>query len=913
MRRVATNLREGAPPLVGRASDLASLRALVEEARLVTITGAGGIGKTSLAEALARSLVARYSAHGGGGVWFCDLCEARNASDLCAAVAATSGVRLAAGAHDEPTIALGRALGRRGRLLLVLDNFEQLAPDARDAVAEWLAVAPHLRVLITSRVPLDLPDEHLWPLGPLAPDEAAALFVQHARRLRPSLDPASIDRALVGRVVDALDAIPLAIELAASRLLVLPIGELSRRLERPLELLERRGDGRRHASMRRTVLDSVALLGADAARAFAACAVFRNAFALDAAEAVFAGTLLARDQVLPALEALVRHSLLRASFGEAEGQARYAFFASVREVAAELLANEPARAALEQRVVAHYAALAQTLGAEAALYSGGVAFERLGRDLENALQAHALALAHGKSVEALSIALGLDPVLSARGLSRLRLRLLEVEPRADAARQTADRGSPDLAPDPATLAQTWLARGLAQRELGETELARRAFEQALALATEAARPDLAAAALTRIGDAEDVAGRTDRARALFERALALLEETPPSPMRTLREAEARVRLGHAMRREGSLVASEAAIAAAITRYATLGHDEGLAGALYEAAVVAMFRGDEQLALDRFDEGLRVARRSGVAAIAGALTTARGCLLQDRGELQAALEHHAEAARVFRSLGSRYREASAEYYLATAHLERGDAREAVTILRRARATVEGVGAPRYEALIEGALACALSMLGERAAAEVAIDLAERAAARCETEPALGATIHIHRRTQESLARADAPPHAEIERVLTEAKARSAAHPTDDSRFALRMLERAVRRAAPSDVATLIVLEDGAGFRSPGGASFVMLPRRSPLRRILALLAHRRVAAPGETVAVEEIIACGWPGERMRSESAQNRAYVALAALRKLGLRAFMVTGAGGYSLSEATSVTIETALSRAPAT
>lgn len=482
--------------------------------------------------------------------------------------------------------------------------------------------------------------------------------------------------------------------------------------------------------------------------------------------------------------------------------------------------------------------------------------------------------------------LGIAPLLFARGQNRLLVMLVD----AALAGHTQTHGR---------RAEALLARGRSRRELGDFTGARVDFEEARDLARERADAELTAVALTRLGMVEDHAGDTRSARALFDEALALLRDAPASATRTQREADASLGLGHALRREGDLAPARSAIAQAVVHHRALGNAEGLASALDEQAVVEMFAGDTDAAFARFDEGLEVAERGGVRVLYGACKTARGSLLQDVGRLEEALEHHAEAARVFHELGTRYREASALYYLATTYLERGEPVETLAVLGRARRALEGVGAARYEALIAGCAASAFGAIGDFTRAREFITEAERAAAKVSGEPALAATVALHRSalTLRERGASDA--------VLSRADALVARHPTDDSRFALRMLRRAASpESAPETPEHLVVARDGSSFRLPGTAEDVTIPERSPLRKILAHLADRRVEAAGEAVSIDDIIRVGWPDEKIAAAAALNRAHVALASLRKLGLRGLLVKTAGGYALSEAAVVTIK---------
>lgn len=893
-RRTKANLPAPTASFVGRSADLTALGARFDEGRLVTIVGPGGMGKTSLALQFAREQLAAHAGKRGGGVWLCDLTEARTATDVIGSVAAVLGASLV-GLQGERALAdaVGRAMARLGRVLVILDNFDRLTEQAAGAVAAWLAAAPSARLLVTSRVPLGLAGEQLWPLAPLPAEDAVELFTRRVRELQPTYD-AVAELNEVHQIVDAIDRMPLAIELAATRMKVLSTTQLRARLERPLDVLASRREHERHGSMRRTVLDSVELLGGSTRRLFALSASLPNGFTLDAAEAILGDLVMPRHEVLDALDTLVRSSLLRTTVRPGD-VARHAFFETIRDVAEELAASDPAREELRARHVSYYASLCARRAQDAVPRASDL--EALELELENLLAAHQAALdlasrpgEQARASDALTIALRLEPLLSARGLSRLRATMFDETLAVLAASSDTDD---------AHLAEAHLARGFARRELGEASTAREDFEQALTLSRRSDQPGLAATALMRLGGISDTVGDTEQARRRFDEALALLEGTPRGRLRTLREAEAFMRIGHAHRREGDLERARAAVVASIARYRRLGRDEGLASAIYELAVIEIFAAHYDEAFAQFDEGFRVARRSGLPVMTAALKTARGCLLQDVGRLDEALEHHAEAARIFREVGSRFREASALYYLATTYLERGDAAEAQAILERALERVEAVGAPRYEALMASCSACALVLVGRNDAALASMVRAESACARVRNEAALECNVCVHR-----LALAlGTGAERDATSVLARAEKLVAAHGSDDSRFALRAL-RLVARGAPSTGDALVVAEGGASFSVPGASEPVRLPKRSPLRHILAHLARRRIEAPGEAVTIDDVIRVGWPAEKIGAEAALNRAYVALAALRKKGLRGVLVSADGGYALSRAVVVRIE---------
>jgi AAA ATPase domain len=239
----ASNLPIPSTPLIGRHAELADLRALLHgTTRLVTLTGPGGTGKTRLALELAHALTGEGE---GVGAWFVDLAPSTEVWQAISAIQAALGVTDAAG--DDPLEPL-RGFLRPHRLLLVLDNLEQV-PNVAGVIATLLAAAPGLRTIATSRTPLRIGGEQEVPLSPLpvgtagevidveAPPDAVALFVARARAGVPGFTITATTAATVAELCRRLDGLPLAIELAASRVRLLSPAAILERLAAGLEIL----------------------------------------------------------------------------------------------------------------------------------------------------------------------------------------------------------------------------------------------------------------------------------------------------------------------------------------------------------------------------------------------------------------------------------------------------------------------------------------------------------------------------------------------------------------------------------------------------------------------------------------------------------------------------------------------------
>ncbi|MEU3609132.1 BTAD domain-containing putative transcriptional regulator [Streptomyces sp. NPDC035033] len=354
------NLRARLTSFVGRDEEIAALRQDLAEARLVTLLGPGGAGKTRLSQEAAERAAGAWP----DGVWVAELAPVRDPEAVPEAVLAALGARetvlRGAGAEElrgggDPSSRLVEHCAGR-RMLLLLDNCEHLV-DAVARLAETvLARCPGVRVLATSREPLGVPGERLRPLGPLPEETALRLLAERGAAARPGFDPAD-DPAAAREIVRRLDGLPLAIELAAARLRMLSPRQIADRLDDRFRLLT---SGARTVLPRQQTLRAVVdwsweLLDGPERAVLRRLAVFTGGCDLEAAEAVCAGPEGA--DVLDVLGALVDKSLVVAAPGEAG--MRFRLLETVAEYAAERLDEAGERAGAERAHLTHYRELAR--------------------------------------------------------------------------------------------------------------------------------------------------------------------------------------------------------------------------------------------------------------------------------------------------------------------------------------------------------------------------------------------------------------------------------------------------------------------------------------------------------------------------------------------------------------------------
>lgn len=372
--------------LIGRTSELGELLDLLATHRLITLTGPPGSGKTRLAVELGRSVLGTFA----DGVWFVPLAPIQDEGLIAHAVARALDL------SERPDIPMSEVVAQHlasRRPLLIFDNFEHLLGGA-SVVARWLAGAPELRVLVTSREPLHLSGEWEFEVPPLrvptdANDPRAAevaavqLFTERARAVDASFATDGSTLRHVVQICQRLDGLPLALELAAARAKALPVASILGRLERSMELLTRgaRDIPERHHSLRAAVSWSHDLLTPGEQVFFRRLAAFRGGWSLDAADAVTTASELGHD-ALDLTTSLLDKSLIRRHH-EPIGEPRYDMLEVIREYAHERLRATDEDGQTMERHATWFLELAERA---APMLTGGERggwLDQLGRDLDN--------------------------------------------------------------------------------------------------------------------------------------------------------------------------------------------------------------------------------------------------------------------------------------------------------------------------------------------------------------------------------------------------------------------------------------------------------------------------------------------------------------------------------------------------
>ena len=642
---------------IGRSGPVREVAGLVEQSRLVTVTGPGGAGKTRLAGEVAGRVADRFA----DGVWLAELASVQDPGQVAAVVAAALGVRDLPGTSQAD--ALARVLARQ-QLLLVLDNCEHLIGAAAELCAGLLLACDDMRILATSREPLRVAGETRYRLGPLtlpSPDdpagvggsEAVALFADRARQADMHFALTGETGPVVARLVARLDGMPLGIELAAARVEALGVAQLLDRIDDWFGLLTA-GDRlapSRHGSLAATVQWSYQLLDDHERRVFRLISVFPGPFTLEAAEAV------AGDGAAPAVLRLVDCSLLIPPRPGPDGRGRYLMLETLRAYGARLLADAGEADAAAAALAAYALEVAERAAAGLWTTTGELAAARtLDAEDPTTRQALAWAMRHDPAT-ALRMAVALAPWWALRGQLTGHYALLGeaagyAEPGSDpwctakhwlglAAINSGDpagaldhftvlRDAAAGRPPSRALADALAGRGAALSYLGRGAEAAADARHALAVAREIGYPTGQATALMVLSFAARVADRADEAIQLAWQAVQV-----DGDIAGVRRRVCSWTLTYVLIDTGDFAAAERICAEALAQAREVGDAWNLTGLLSQMADLDLQAGRIRQATGRLHAALRIALRSGNRA--DLLDALRSC-----GDLCAATGRAAEA-------------------------------------------------------------------------------------------------------------------------------------------------------------------------------------------------------------------------------------------------------------------------------
>jgi predicted ATPase/class 3 adenylate cyclase len=596
VREIRHSLPAEGDAFVGRAEALADLsRCIQSGARLVSVLGVGGTGKTRLVTRYGRSWLGEFP----GGVWFCDLASARGVDGIASAVAQGLDVPLG---RDDPVEQLGHAIAGHGKCLVILDNFEQVARYAGQTLGHWLARADQARFMVTTREVLGLSGEVVLALPPLPPAEGAALFVQRAEAAKSDFQPNAEDQAAITPLVALLDGLPLAIELAAARVRVMPPRMLLARMSERFKLLASKGGRLDRQSTLRAAFDwSWDLLPPPEKAALAQLSVFEGGFTLEAAEAVIDLSVCDNEPwTLDAVQALVDKSFVRSRGGE-----RFDLLVSVQVYAAEHLQTEgryagsgaQALAAAQLRHAAWYASLGEARATESRC-----------ADLDNTVAACRRAVAVGDGELAADALDGAWAALFVRGPFDAGVELAE-----------SVCAMPELSDCAAAHAHLALAHALVT--CGRPGGARALYDSALARAGMFGDQRCEAWVMFRLGSLNQLEGRIEDARSRHLAAMGMARELGDRRLESLVGSG----LGNLAHIEGHMDEALAHYTGALAASRELGDQYAQAGLLGNLGKLHLEVGRLNEADARFTEALATARATGHRRLEGNMLCNLGML------------------------------------------------------------------------------------------------------------------------------------------------------------------------------------------------------------------------------------------------------------------------------------------------
>jgi tetratricopeptide (TPR) repeat protein len=743
-------------PFVGREGEIEELgRHLAGSSRLATLLGAGGMGKTRLAVHYGWRSLGEWQ----GGVWFCDLTEARDLNEVASSMAGSLGVQLG---QADPLAQLGRAIAGRGRCLVILDNFEQLVGLAADTVGRWVEQAAQARFLVTSRVRLNLPGERVQALESLPIATGMELFATRARGLRPGLELDGSEAESAREIVRLVDGMPLAIELAAARMRVMSAAQIVAQMRKRFQLLTG-GPDARHETLEVMIDGSWELLNPWEKAACAQSSVFEGGFTLDAAESVIDVTAWPEAPwVVSVLQSLVDKSLLRTWVPAASPAAwmpdvRFGMYVSLQEYAGMRLREEravgdggsgvSAERAAEERHGKWFARCGTQESIAALDGPGGVERRRrLERDLPNLMAACRRALGRGDAATAVALYRAAWALLGPRGPYGVAVEL-GLEALRD----------PGLGPGERADLLTTLAG--AEHYAGHLEDAVSHLESALAICGETDHRHTECMVHANLARIFQLQGRIPEGLRHAEATLAISREIGARSI----EGEAWASLSVLYRHEGRMEESRAGLEEALAIYRELGNRRLEGVTLNNLGILHYDRGSLDQARVCLEAALAVHREVGNRNSEGVAIGNLGNLHQDLGQLEEARSDYEAALAIHREVGHRRFEAITLGELGNLCRSMGRMDAAREHLDKALAVCREVGARTSEGVALGDLGVLHGELGDleeaRTCFEAALAIHREAANRRFEGIELGRLAGLFRRQGRTVEAWDALAAAE----------------------------------------------------------------------------------------------------------------------------------------------------------
>lgn len=904
MRIAASHTTREPSPFIGRAQERGSLLdALLDGAKLITLTGPSGIGKTQLAKQVAAEFVA--SLPRGGESWFCSLTDCRDVAAFEAAVAHTLEMPRQQGAD------LARAIANRGRVLLILDHVNSIAPRIREVLERWLDRCVELQIVVTSLIPLGLEGEVQVRLGPLEVDDAVALYLERAHRAWANRGLMENDEVAIPQLVRRLDRNPLAIELAAALVRVLPPRVLVSKLEQRFELL---GDCSQESSRSLAgALDLTWEFLEDSERAvLARASVFEAGFTYEAAKAILedpsceavpdVSNLAAKATAANLLELLHGLQSKALLFIDEAPPQRFQLFESVKEYAQLQLRGIGAWEECIRRHAAYYVEKGELYAKEADGRRIVAALQWLKTERANLLAVHrrfrqadpSLSVRAGLALDSLLLSAPRssaeahlsESILEAARRSphpielilalEFRAKVLDLEGRLEEVRICLDEAL-SLARDPGARqeeAQLLVRSGLLHLRRDEAEAALPLLESANLISREINAPNVEAYSLLALGEEALARLSLEEAETEISRSLELFRKIG----QIKGERKSTRALCWVWASQGRLSEANQALLGLLELTRETGDRINEANALRDLGVLTSALGDEDQSEAYFLQSLAIDRELGNDFHEGITLANLGMISLARGDLKGAESRFVHGERIFLEYDSKSRHAQLRIYIAVMEARLGQTAEARRTLDEGRRYFQALNnrvrlieVDIAEGLLEVAEARSLALM-DVAAAEARV---EHARARLASIPPAEARA----------ARSLFPAMRLLEQELVEWEAD------------LPEVKQPASRPG-------LLVGSNADWFERSGHPRVPLRRRIAIHRIFAALVKMRLDSPGAAIDPHELFEVGWPNVQLHPDTAIKRLYFGIWSLRELGLSGILLNQADGYLLDPKTALELE---------